>query len=124
MSRDYYLILLNFSEPNAPQIKITTNLTTTKQIFGIISQTDGGSDKFKLFCAENPNLNFSINHSNFIINDLEPGHRYQIQATATFHNHISDKSELIPVCTGKYSLTIFIKMMNTIIMSVKQTFTY
>jgi hypothetical protein len=62
-----------------------------------------------LFCKEKLNLNLSINHSNFIINDLEPGHQYHIQATATFHKHVSDRSELIQVCTGKYSLTLLLK---------------
>ena len=95
-----------FSEPNVPKIRINTNLTTMKQIFGTISQTDGGGDKYDLFCTDKPNLNFSINHSNFIINDLEPGHLYHIQATATFHNHVSDRSKLIKVCTGKYSLKV------------------
>lgn len=86
--------------PNPPSFTIDNQFTTINSFRGSISQQSGGKDNFTLLCNETENLNFRIDGSKFVINNLTPGTRYNCQASTTFCGHISDKSYSPQQCTG------------------------
>ena len=47
-------------------------------------------------------LNYTIQGGKYRINNLKPGQRYSCQATATFCQHTSARTNLIKECTGQF----------------------
>ena len=55
---------------------------------------------FSLYCEDQAKLKYTIHGDKYRINNLKPGQLYRCQATTTFCQQTSARTNLIKECTG------------------------